>query len=258
MVAAIPTRRPGELQASHAGLDTFGPNQSGPSDVASLAPMIRTPAEEPEAAAWIARPVADLLAAALDAADAHDGRPAIIAVDGRSASGKTTLASRLAALVENASLVHSDDVAWWESFFAWDHLMAAGILEPLHRGRSVDFRPPAWDRRGREGSIVVPSDTPLVIVEGVGVSRRSLQHLLDGAFWVQADIDESRRRGIARDGGRQQDVDFWDEWDREEVPFIAADQPWSRAHAIVCGTPELTGITFDAKREVLVGLLPAD
>ena len=197
--------------------------------------------------------MAQVLAAALHDAGPHDGRPAIIAVDGRSASGKTTLASRFAALYEDAALVHSDDVAWWESFFDWDHLMASGILEPLHRGRAVDYRPPAWDRRGREGSIVVAADASLVVVEGVGVSRRSLRRFYDCAFWVQADLDESRRRGIARDGGSQQDIDFWNEWDREEVPFFRADQPWGRARAILCGTPKLAGVTFDAEREVLVG-----
>ena len=197
--------------------------------------------------------MAQVLAAALHDAGPHDGRPAIIAVDGRSASGKTTLASRFAALYEDAALVHSDDVAWWESFFDWDHLMASGILEPLHRGRAVDYRPPAWDRRGREGSIVVAADASLVVVEGVGVSRRSLRRFYDCAFWVQAELDESRRRGIARDGGSQQDIDFWNEWDREEVPFFRADQPWARARAILCGTPKLAGVTFDAEREVLVG-----
>lgn len=36
---------------------------------------------------------------------------------------------------------------------------------------------------------------------------------------------------------------FWDEWEAEESPFLAADRPWERADAILCGTPELTGGT---------------
>ena len=27
---------------------------------------------------------------------------------------------------------------------------------------------------------------------------------------------------------------LWDEWEAEEVPFLQEDQPWHRAHFIVC------------------------
>jgi energy-coupling factor transporter ATP-binding protein EcfA2 len=180
-------------------------------------------------------------------------RPTIVAVDGRQGSGKSTLARHLADLVPESVVVHSDDVAWWESFFGWDHLMATGILDPLRRAESVDYRPPAWKRRGREGSIVVPSSAPLVIVEGVGSSRISLTPVIDAAVWVQSDWDEANRRGIAREGGGRAETDFWWEWDREEQPFLAHDRPWERAEIIVCGTPELTTVEHDPATQVLVG-----
>jgi len=215
--------------------------------------MITTPAIEPLATPWRPRPIRDLLRDVLPVGDAPVGRPAILAVDGRQGGGKTTMANRLAALAEGAVVLRSDDVAWWEAFFAWDHLMAGGILEPLRRGEDVDYRPPAWDARKREGAIVVPAAAPLVILEGVGVSRRSLVPLIDAALWVQSDFDEARRRGIEREGGSQYDIDFWDEWDLEELPFLEDDRPWERADVVVCGTPILTGIDCDPASEVLEG-----
>jgi hypothetical protein len=129
----------------------------------------------------------------------------------------------------------------------------SGVLEPARRGDEVRFRPPAWDARDRPGAIEVPARAPLVVVEGVGASRRALAAYLDAAIWVQSDLREARRRGIERDGGDKSAADFWEEWDREEVPFLAADRPWERADVVVCGTPELTGVVHDPAAEVVVG-----
>lgn len=166
------------------------------------------------------------------------GRPRIIAVDGRGGGGKTALAERLRRALPPAAVVHSDDVAWGHSRFGWDDLMLDGVLRPLHAGEAVRYRPPGWDHDHRDGHLEVPAGLSTVIVEGVGVSRRSLTAWLDAAVWVQSDFAEARRRGIARDMadlGRTPDeaVRRWDEWAAEEVPFLLADRPWQRAHVIV-------------------------
>lgn len=215
--------------------------------------MIRPPAVEPVAEPWRPRPVGDILAELREAHVVPPSRPFLLAVDGRQGSGKSTLAERLAELVPGTVVVPTDDVAWWESFFGWDRLMAAGILAPLREGRSVDYRPPAWETRGRQGSIVVPAEAPVVVVEGVGSSRRSLAPLLDATVWVQSDFATANRRGIARDGGTREATDFWWEWNREEQPFLAADRPWKRADLVICGTPSLVAVVYDAATEVLVG-----
>jgi hypothetical protein len=155
--------------------------------------------------------------------------------------------------VPGAVVVHTDDVAWWESFFDWDHLMAGGILEPVRRGHAASYRPPAWEQRDREGAIEVPAGTPLLIVDGVGSSRRSLSPLIDVALWVQSDYAAATRRGIARDGGSPADVAFWHEWAAQENPFLAADRPWERAVAVVCGTPDLVDVAHDPMTDVLRG-----
>jgi hypothetical protein len=105
------------------------------------------------------------------------GSTRVVAVDGGSAAGKSTFAGRLASAL-GAPVLHTDDVAWWESFFGWWPLLIDGILEPLARGGSVRYRPPAWDRRDRPGAIEVPA-APAVVVEGVGASRQELAAYLD-------------------------------------------------------------------------------
>jgi hypothetical protein len=205
--------------------------------------------EEPPAGPWRVESLAWLVDLLLRTAGPPDGRPPVVAVDGRGASGKSTLAERLRLSVPGAQVVHTDDIAWAHSRFGWDDLMIGGALGPLHRGESVHYQPPAWGRHGREGHVDVAATTPLVIVEGVGASRRELTHLIDAAVWVQSDWVEAERRGLVRDGGDAEAVENWHAWMSEELPFLAADRPWERAIVIVSGTPQLD---HDPVNEVVV------
>jgi len=199
---------------------------------------------EPAAGPWRVERL-DVFARSLAGAGAgRTSRPVVVAVDGRGGGGKTTLAERLCRLLPAAAVVHTDDVAWWHSRFGWDDLMIAGVLEPLHAGRGVRYRPPAWDARGRPGHIEVPAAARVVLIEGVGASRRSLADRLDVAVWVQSDYGEAKRRGIDRDmRTRGLDVSLalreWDEWEAEEVPFLLDDRPWERADVIAASAPVL-------------------
>jgi hypothetical protein len=85
-------------------------------------------------------------------------RPGIVAIDGRSASGKTTLATLLSHAVPGSVVVHTDDIAWHHSFFDWSELLLQAVLGPVQAGRGAAYRPSAWIERGREGAITVPVD----------------------------------------------------------------------------------------------------
>lgn len=201
--------------------------------------------ESPEGT-WAVRDVRLVVRRLLDTAGDVGLRPVLVAVDGRSGGGKSYLAERIAALVPGTVVVHTDDVAWEESFFGWDSLLADNVLVPLRAGEGVSYRPPAWDRLDRQGSIDVPAGTPIVLVEGVGASRASLAELIDATVWVSSDEAERHRRGVERDVrlGRTpaEAEDFWELWQSEEVPFLEADRPWDRATVVTCGTPGLTGL----------------
>jgi hypothetical protein len=191
--------------------------------------VTRLYAGEPAAGPWRAVPAVEVLALL--------GRPGVLAVDGRSGGGKSTVAHRLAAAVPGATVLHTDDVAWYHAFFDWADLMRDGILAPLRAGRDVAYRPPAWDEQGRDGAITASAASPLVIVEGVGIGRRELSDHFDALLWVQTDEDEARRRGLARDGADA--AGFWAEWQAAEDPFQAEHRPWERAGLVVSGAPEL-------------------
>jgi hypothetical protein len=201
------------------------------------------PAEEPAARPWhterLTAVAADIIR--LGHERGADHRPVVLAIDGRSSSGKTTLAGQLQSVVAGSAIVHTDDIAWWYSRFGWAELLINGVLLPARSGRPVSYRPPPWDERKRQGTIEVPPDCSLLIIEGVGAARRECAYLIDATIWVQSDEREIERRNLDRVGqpdGLPTEQDYR-EWMAEEIPFQADQRPWERADLIICGTPRI-------------------
>jgi hypothetical protein len=203
------------------------------------------PAGEPPAGPWRVAPVAELVRVIFRATGGPTGRPRVVAIDGRSAAGKSTVTGLLHDALPSSAVVHTDDIAWHHSFFDWADLLAGGVLEPVRCGQPVRYRPPAWDARGRAGAIEVPVGLEMVLIEGVGAGQRALAPLLDAVVWVQSDFAEAERRGIARDiaqgvnGDREASTRFWHEWMAEELAFVNDQRQWERACVAVAGTPTL-------------------
>lgn len=199
---------------------------------------MRLPDGEPTFGPWRPSTLPALAARLLASAGEPAGCPRIIAIDGRGASGKSTLAARLAEFLD-APVVHTDDLAWHEPFFGWRERLVE-VLTAVREGAGVSYRPPQWQARGREGAVEVAPGCSVVLVEGTGAARAA--ELVDVVVWVQADEVEARRRGIARDvasganGDEAEAIAFWDEWMAHEIPFLAADRPWERADLVVAGT----------------------
>ncbi len=216
--------------------------------------VMSLPAGEPAAGPWHVAPLAELVRLLADASGRPVGRPRVVAIDGRSAAGKSTLAELLHQAIPASVVVRTDDIAWNDSFFDWADLLAGGVLEPVRRGQAVHYRPPGWDTHGRPGAIEVSSGLDLVLVEGVGAGRREFVHLLDAVVWVQSDFAEAERRGIARDiaqgvnGDTEESTAFWHEWMAEELAFVECQRPWERACVIVAGTAPMA---HDAGQVVL-------
>ncbi|KAF0962377.1 uridine kinase family protein [Rhodococcus sp. T7] len=187
--------------------------------------------DEPKPVEWVEVTVEDLLDRLREHRNA-DGLT-IVGIDGRSGSGKSTIAARLAAADSSIAIVHTDDIAWHHSFFSWHKILAEEILRPLRTGGPpVSFRPPAWSERGRPGAIDIPSTAAIVLVEGVGATHREVAHWLDAAIWVHTDPALAQRRCVDR---RIDPVDFIEDWMAQENPFLADDRPWSRASVIISG-----------------------
>jgi len=204
---------------------------------------VRLPEGEPAVRDWRFVSAGRLVDQLLERAGAARDRALVIAVDGRSASGKSTLAALIAQHVDGAVIVHTDDLAWHEPYFRWGHLLRDGVLAPLREGRGVELRPPQWVARSRGGAITVPQGAGVVVIEGVGATQREVTGLVDAAVWVQSDFSLAEQRGIARDiangqnGAPEEAAAFWHEWMNEELAFLRRDRPWERADLVVAGTP---------------------
>ena len=196
--------------------------------------------EEPAVLQWQVSATDELVAHLLSLVGTPQGRPAIIAVDGRGGSGKTTLTTALAAAVPGAQTFHLDDLIWNEPLYDWDQLYV-DTLTQLRRAGSLDLVPDKWREHGREGSIRIPAGSPLVLVEGTGAGLAAVRSLIDAHVWVQTGDDVAERRGIKRDiaegvnGDAEESVRFWHWWMAGERPFFAKDRPWQRADVIVSG-----------------------
>ena len=204
------------------------------------AESIQLQPEEPAVAQWQVSGTDELVAHLLGLVGAPEGRPAIIAVDGRGGSGKTTLTTALTAAVPGAQAFHLDDLIWNEPLYDWDQLLV-DTLTQLREAGCLDLVPDKWREHGREGSICVPAGSPLVVVEGTGAGLRAVSNLIDAHVWVQTGDDVAERRGITRDiaegvnGNAEESVRFWHWWMAGERIFFAKDRPWQRADVIVSG-----------------------
>ncbi len=203
---------------------------------------------ETPATTWDEVPIDGFAAALLDLALARHAErgwrgPAVVAIDGRSGAGKSTLARALRD-ASGGVVLESDDLMWWEPMWQWSDLAVQGVLEPLHRGASINFKPPQWKARGREGSIVIPSTVPLVVFEGNGSSQLPFFEYLAASVWVQSDCVVAKEMGLARDiedgtnGSAAESEAFWDQWEASAHQFFEDDMPWARADFTLLGTAE--------------------
>lgn len=163
----------------------------------------------------------------------HGRRPScgpvrIVAVDGPSAAGKSTLADRLSDALDGAPVVRSDDfpVPWDGDPLAWWPPLTAQVLDPLRAGRPGRFRRYDWRRGTYDGVVEVPV-APTLIVEGVGAAVRTAPAAY--RIWVDAPYDVRRRRAIERGD----DMAAWDRWAVAEHTLFTADRTRDRADATI-------------------------
>lgn len=176
--------------------------------------------------------------------------PRLIAVDGRSGSGKTAFAARLRRFLAGAVVIEVDDFLNWSDLNDWWLRLENEALAPLLAGDPARFRTRDWNTdplgKGLDGwREVDPAHT--IIVEGVTSSRASIADKLSMSFWVEAPPDVRMARGIARDGEAMRP--FWQDWMRLEDEFFALDDAPGRATYLIAGEP---AVFHDAEREVVV------
>ncbi|MFJ1973448.1 uridine kinase [Streptomyces sp. NPDC087903] len=144
----------------------------------------------------------------------------LIGVDGHAGSGKSTFAGRLARALDDAPVLHLDDIASHDEQFDWTGRLLAQVIEPFGRGASARYTPYDWHGR-RFGPPRALPPAPVVLVEGVGAGRRALRPHLARLLWLELSPEEAWTRGRLRDGEEQRD--FWDGWVLAEREHFAVD-----------------------------------
>ncbi|VXC29036.1 Aminodeoxychorismate synthase [Arthrobacter sp. 9AX] len=150
--------------------------------------------------------------------------PVIIAIDGRSGAGKTTLAVELAARLRahhKVSLFHLEDIyPGWNGLMAGIDRYVATVLDPLSRGEAATWTSWDWEKHYDGGSrVTLPAD--IVIVEGVGAAAAAARPLLSAVVWADSPDDIRRTRALDRDGGTYEP--YWDQWAAQEDDWLNAD-----------------------------------
>ncbi len=163
----------------------------------------------------------------------HGKEPLIIAIDGRCASGKTTLAARLKEAL-NCAVFHMDDFFPRPEQRTPQRLSAPGgnvdwerfldeVILPLRSGkREIRFRPFDCDR-WELGPEVIEMATPIVVVEGSYSCHPKLREYYDLRVFLSVSQQEQLRRIALRNGddGLRQFVERW--IPMEELYFRAFD-----------------------------------
>ena len=162
------------------------------------------------------------------------GRPGTrwVGVDGFGASGKSTLAQRIAAELPWAHVIEVDDFAR-AGVRGWDReLFCAQVLLPLLAGRPARYL--RWDLVADAGLnwVEVPPGVP-VVVEGVSSTDDRVPVPWDVTLWVAAPAPVRRRRILARDGDPALLERWRTDWLPSEQAYAAAQRPWLRVDLIV-------------------------
>lgn len=158
------------------------------------------------------------------------GASRLICIDGPAGSGKTTLASAIAAEAPEAATVHTDDL-----LAGWDGLAGlAGRLDPLllpvAAGVPGSYERYDWPADRFADTVVVPP-APLLVLEGVGSGNRRHAALCTVLVWVAVDDDLRLARGLARDGEALRER--WEQWMLDERAMFVDEDTEARADVIV-------------------------
>lgn len=158
------------------------------------------------------------------------GKRAVVAIEGRCASGKSTMAAAIKARL-GLPVVHMDDFFLrpeqrTEERYAQpggniDHeRFRAEVLDPLFAGRTPVYRPYRC-RTGELGEPIVLEPSPVVVVEGSYSCHPALWDYYDRRVFVTVDPEEQLRRIARRDGPEQSKL-FRGRWIPLEERYFSA------------------------------------
>jgi cytidylate kinase len=158
------------------------------------------------------------------------GRTVVVAVDGRSGSGKTVVGTAVAATL-GCPVVHLDAIyPGWDGLAAGVALATTHVLEPVARGEQAAY--PRWDwMRSRPGRTIVVDAGPHLVLEGCGALVPPAEAFAAVRVWVEAPTEVRKVRALSRDGETY--APHWDRWAAQEDAVYAAARPWESADLVL-------------------------
>ena len=177
----------------------------------------------------------------------------LIAIDGRSGSGKTAYAARR---FPEATVLHMDDLyAGWSGLRDAPTSLTEQVLAPLRRGEPAAYRRFDWHTGVfSEQMSVAPAE--VMVIEGVGSSASPATDFYDERIWLTAPVPVRKARALARDGDTF--APHWDDWAaQEDLLFPLDPPPWADTVIDTGPAPEvvakLSATLYDADPMGLAG-----
>jgi uridine kinase len=166
----------------------------------------------------------------LATAPARAGATRVLAIDGRSGSGKTSLAQQLAGPLDAPIVQLEQFYPGWDGLQAGIDLLVEAVLVPLAAGATVQV--PRYDWLVGRFVEPWPLEPPgLLIVEGVGAGARAAAAFASVLVWLELEAAVRKERALARDG--EVFRPYWSSWAAQEDVLLAREQTPSRADIVV-------------------------
>ena len=172
--------------------------------------------------------------------ECHKENNLIIAIDGRCASGKTTLALQLQKIFD-CNVIHMDDFFLQPKQRTAERLKLPGenvdherfleeVLLPLKAGKEFSYRPYEC-KKGGFGEPIIVEMKKINIVEGSYSCHNNLYEHYDYRIFLTVDKEEQMRRIITRNGKDGAKI-FKEKWIPLEEKYIASIDIYERFHHI--------------------------
>ncbi|MDX6342377.1 MAG: hypothetical protein QOH87_2515 [Trebonia sp.] len=164
---------------------------------------------------------------------ARAGKTRVVAIDGRSGAGKSSLAAVVRGELGAPVVTLEDLYGGWDGLERGIDLMVTEVLEPLSAGRAA--RVPRYNWVGAAWEAPWVLEPPgVLIVEGVGAGARRAAAYESLLVWVESPASVRKKRALDRDG--ETVAPHWEAWAAEEEAMLGRERTAERADIVFDST----------------------